>query len=60
MEWANLSAEDVMKLEESGIVKIIYPEETITNAGNNTQAEATSNDSDTLSTNETKEDGAKE
>ena len=60
LEWANLSAEDVMKLEESGIVKIIYPEETITNAGNNTQAEATSNDSDTLSTNETKEDGAKE
>lgn len=25
LEWANLSADDVMKLEESWIVKIIYP-----------------------------------
>ena len=27
LEWANLSADDVMRLEESGIVKILYPEE---------------------------------
>jgi len=27
LEWASLSADDIMKLEESGIVKIIWPEE---------------------------------
>ena len=28
LEWSNLSADDIMKLEWSGIVKIIWPEET--------------------------------
>lgn len=28
LEWSNLSADDVMKLEESGIVKIVYPADT--------------------------------
>lgn len=39
LEGAWLSAEDVMKLEESGIIKIIYPEAPVTDAGNDTQAE---------------------
>ena len=32
LEWSNLSADDVMKLEESGIVKIVYPADTTTPA----------------------------